>query len=102
LIRFAAAASSTIATVSNCGNAIRITDIYGQQLTVNGISIQPNVVQSTEVNSLSIESRVQNRVFAGHEVRRSACRSADHVEDRGQGIGALFDRCGGHVVEDAA
>ncbi|MFG2803701.1 expansin EXLX1 family cellulose-binding protein [Streptomyces pseudovenezuelae] len=34
---------------TGCGNAIRITDIYGQRLTVNGIAIRPNVVQSTSV-----------------------------------------------------
>ena len=32
-----------------CGNAIRITDIYGQQLTVSGIALSPNVVQPTSV-----------------------------------------------------
>ncbi|MET7694498.1 expansin EXLX1 family cellulose-binding protein [Streptomyces sp. NPDC005483] len=32
---------------SGCGGAIRLTDIYGQQLTVNGIAVRPNVVQPT-------------------------------------------------------
>jgi len=32
-----------------CGGAIRITDIYGEQLTVNDIALQPNVVQPTRV-----------------------------------------------------
>ncbi|MGI5452447.1 expansin EXLX1 family cellulose-binding protein [Streptomyces sp. CA-249302] len=32
-----------------CGGSIRITDIYGQRLTVNGIAIRPNVVQPTRV-----------------------------------------------------
>lgn len=32
-----------------CGGPIRITDIYGQQLVVNGISISPDVVQPTQV-----------------------------------------------------
>lgn len=34
---------------AGCGGEIRITDIYGQQLTATGISIQPNVVQSTQL-----------------------------------------------------
>ncbi|MEV0738296.1 expansin EXLX1 family cellulose-binding protein [Streptomyces sp. NPDC050549] len=34
---------------SGCGGAIRLTDIYGQQLTVNGIAVRPEVVQSTGV-----------------------------------------------------
>ncbi|WP_374116162.1 expansin EXLX1 family cellulose-binding protein [Streptomyces sp. CoH27] len=32
---------------SGCGDAIRITDLYGQQLTVSGIALRPNVVQPT-------------------------------------------------------
>ncbi|WP_405853997.1 RlpA-like double-psi beta-barrel domain-containing protein [Streptomyces sp. NBC_01515] len=32
---------------SGCGGAIRLTDIYGQQLTVNGIAVRPDVVQPT-------------------------------------------------------
>jgi expansin (peptidoglycan-binding protein) len=32
-----------------CGAAIRLTDIYGEQLTVNGISISPDVAQRTGV-----------------------------------------------------
>jgi expansin (peptidoglycan-binding protein) len=34
---------------TGCGGEIRITDIYGQQLTASGISIQPNVVQATQL-----------------------------------------------------
>jgi expansin len=34
---------------SGCGGSIRITDIYGQQLTVDGIAIRPNVAQPTRV-----------------------------------------------------
>ncbi len=34
---------------SGCGNAIRVTDIYGEQLTVTGIAVRPNVVQQTGV-----------------------------------------------------
>ncbi|WP_406438325.1 expansin EXLX1 family cellulose-binding protein [Streptomyces sp. NBC_01613] len=34
---------------SGCGGAIRITDIYGERLTVNGIAIRPNVAQPTRV-----------------------------------------------------
>jgi len=34
---------------SGCGGAIRITDIYGEQLTVDGIAVRPNVVQATRV-----------------------------------------------------
>ncbi|MER5209333.1 expansin EXLX1 family cellulose-binding protein [Streptomyces sp. NPDC002838] len=34
---------------SGCGGAIRITDIYGEQLTVDGIALRPNVVQPTRV-----------------------------------------------------
>jgi expansin (peptidoglycan-binding protein) len=34
---------------AGCGGAIRVTDIYGQQLTVDGISIEPNVLQPTRV-----------------------------------------------------
>ncbi|MGW2962774.1 expansin EXLX1 family cellulose-binding protein [Streptomyces sp. NPDC001220] len=34
---------------TGCGGAIRITDIYGQRLTVNGTAIRPNVVQPTSV-----------------------------------------------------
>ncbi|KUO10873.1 expansin EXLX1 family cellulose-binding protein [Streptomyces sp. DSM 15324] len=32
---------------AGCGAAIRLTDIYGQRLTVDGIAVKPNVVQST-------------------------------------------------------
>jgi expansin (peptidoglycan-binding protein) len=34
---------------TGCGGEIRITDIYGQQLTASGISIKPNVVQPTQL-----------------------------------------------------
>ncbi|WP_307844335.1 expansin EXLX1 family cellulose-binding protein [Actinospica acidithermotolerans] len=34
---------------AGCGGEIRITDIYGQQLTASGISIEPNVVQPTQL-----------------------------------------------------
>ncbi|AYN43357.1 hypothetical protein D9753_35960 [Streptomyces dangxiongensis] len=34
---------------SGCGGAIRITDIYGQRLTVGDIGIRPNVIQPTGV-----------------------------------------------------
>lgn len=32
-----------------CGGSIRITDIYGEQLTVDGIAVKADVVQSTRV-----------------------------------------------------
>ena len=32
-----------------CGGPVRITDIYGQQLTVDGIALLANVAQSTPV-----------------------------------------------------
>jgi len=32
-----------------CGGAIRVTDIYGQQLTINGIALSADVVQKTGV-----------------------------------------------------
>jgi expansin (peptidoglycan-binding protein) len=34
---------------SGCGGALRLTDIYGEQLTVEGIAVRANVVQSTRV-----------------------------------------------------
>ena len=34
---------------AGCGGSIRITDIYGQQLTVGRLAVQPNVVQRTQV-----------------------------------------------------
>ena len=34
---------------SGCGGPIRITDIFGEQLTVDGIAIRPNAVQPTRV-----------------------------------------------------
>ncbi|MEU1555552.1 expansin EXLX1 family cellulose-binding protein [Streptomyces scabiei] len=34
---------------SGCGKAIRVTDIYGEQLTVSGLAVLPNVVQPTQV-----------------------------------------------------
>jgi expansin (peptidoglycan-binding protein) len=34
---------------SGCGGAIRLTDIYGEQLTVNGVALRPDAVQSTGV-----------------------------------------------------
>ncbi len=34
---------------SGCGGAIRITDIYGERLTVDGIALRPDVVQPTRV-----------------------------------------------------
>ncbi|WP_313905420.1 expansin EXLX1 family cellulose-binding protein [Streptomyces sp. SLBN-31] len=32
---------------NGCGKAIRVTDIYGEQLTVSGLAVLPNVVQRT-------------------------------------------------------
>lgn len=37
------------ASGTGCGDEIRVTDIYGQQLTASGISIEPDVVQATQV-----------------------------------------------------
>ncbi|MEU6238468.1 expansin EXLX1 family cellulose-binding protein, partial [Kitasatospora sp. NPDC047058] len=34
---------------SGCGGAIRVTDIYGEQLTVDGLAVKPDVVQPTRV-----------------------------------------------------
>jgi expansin (peptidoglycan-binding protein) len=34
---------------SGCGGPIRIIDIYGQQLTIDGIALRPNVAQPTSV-----------------------------------------------------
>lgn len=34
---------------SGCGKAIRVTDIYGEQLTVSGLAVRPNVAQPTRV-----------------------------------------------------
>ncbi|MFJ8142393.1 expansin EXLX1 family cellulose-binding protein [Streptomyces sp. NPDC096013] len=34
---------------SGCGKTIRVTDIYGEQLTVNGLKVSANVVQPTGV-----------------------------------------------------
>jgi expansin (peptidoglycan-binding protein) len=34
---------------TGCGGAIRITDIYGERLTVSGIAVRPDVVQPTRV-----------------------------------------------------
>ena len=34
---------------SGCGGSIRVTDIYGERLTVSGIAVRPNVVQPTQV-----------------------------------------------------
>ncbi|WP_328686584.1 expansin EXLX1 family cellulose-binding protein [Streptomyces sp. NBC_00343] len=34
---------------SGCGGAIRLTDIYGEQLTVNGIALRPDAVQPSRV-----------------------------------------------------
>jgi expansin len=34
---------------AGCGGAIRITDIYGERLTVDGVSLAPDVVQPTDV-----------------------------------------------------
>lgn len=34
---------------SGCGGAIRLTDIYGQQLTINQIALRPDVIQPTRV-----------------------------------------------------
>ena len=34
---------------SGCGGPIRITDIYGQRLTINGIALLANVIQPTQV-----------------------------------------------------
>ncbi|WP_055531093.1 expansin EXLX1 family cellulose-binding protein [Streptomyces graminilatus] len=34
---------------SGCGGEIRITDIYGERLTVNGIAVRPDVVQPTQL-----------------------------------------------------
>ncbi|WP_200419887.1 expansin EXLX1 family cellulose-binding protein [Streptomyces sp. Y2F8-2] len=34
---------------SGCGSAIRLTDIYGERLTINGIALRPDVVQPTQV-----------------------------------------------------
>jgi expansin (peptidoglycan-binding protein) len=37
------------ASGAGCGGSIRITDIYGQRLVVNGIGVLPGTVQSTSV-----------------------------------------------------
>ncbi|MFE5812900.1 expansin EXLX1 family cellulose-binding protein [Streptomyces sp. NPDC056479] len=34
---------------SGCGGSIRVTDIYGERLTVNGIALRPDVAQPTGV-----------------------------------------------------
>ncbi|MGW0712304.1 expansin EXLX1 family cellulose-binding protein [Streptomyces sp. NPDC002643] len=34
---------------TGCGGAIRLTDIYGEQLTVDGIAVRPDAVQPTKV-----------------------------------------------------
>ncbi|MFH9003061.1 expansin EXLX1 family cellulose-binding protein [Streptomyces afghaniensis] len=34
---------------TGCGGALRLTDIYGEQLTVDGIAIRPDAVQPTRV-----------------------------------------------------
>ncbi|SER00107.1 Peptidoglycan-binding domain-containing protein, expansin [Streptomyces sp. yr375] len=34
---------------SGCGGELRLTDIYGEQLTIAGIAVRPDVVQSTGV-----------------------------------------------------
>jgi expansin (peptidoglycan-binding protein) len=34
---------------TGCGGQIRVTDIYGQQLVIGGISVSPDVVQRTAV-----------------------------------------------------
>lgn len=34
---------------TGCGHAIRITDIYGQQLITGALTVQPNVIQSTDL-----------------------------------------------------
>ncbi|MFD5468252.1 expansin EXLX1 family cellulose-binding protein [Kitasatospora sp. NPDC127059] len=34
---------------SGCGGPIRVTDVYGEQLTVDGIAVKPDVVQPTRV-----------------------------------------------------
>ncbi|WP_338014476.1 expansin EXLX1 family cellulose-binding protein [Streptomyces sp. CB00455] len=34
---------------SGCGGAIRVTDIYGEQLTVDGVALRPDVVQPARV-----------------------------------------------------
>jgi len=34
---------------TGCGGEIRISDVYGQQLTASGISVEPNVVQPTQL-----------------------------------------------------
>jgi expansin (peptidoglycan-binding protein) len=34
---------------SGCGSSVRITDIYGERLTITGIALWPNVVQPTGV-----------------------------------------------------
>lgn len=34
---------------AGCGGSLRITDIYGQRLVVNGIPVKPDVTQSTRV-----------------------------------------------------
>ncbi|WP_030058536.1 MULTISPECIES: expansin EXLX1 family cellulose-binding protein [Streptomyces] len=34
---------------SGCGGSIRVTDVYGEQLTVDGLAVKPDVVQPTRV-----------------------------------------------------
>ncbi|WP_405680843.1 MULTISPECIES: expansin EXLX1 family cellulose-binding protein [unclassified Streptomyces] len=34
---------------SGCGDAIRITDIYGERLTIDGVALRPEAVQRTQV-----------------------------------------------------
>ncbi len=37
------------ASGAGCGGTIRVTDIYGEQLTINGIGLLPDVMQPTQV-----------------------------------------------------
>lgn len=34
---------------TGCGGPLRLTDIYGEQLTVDGVAIRPDAVQPTRV-----------------------------------------------------
>ncbi|MGW2816014.1 expansin EXLX1 family cellulose-binding protein [Streptomyces sp. NPDC001415] len=34
---------------SGCGGAIRVTDIYGEQLTIDGVAVRPDVAQPADV-----------------------------------------------------
>ncbi|MER6069641.1 hypothetical protein ABT187_12465 [Streptomyces sp. NPDC001817] len=58
---------------TGCGGALRITDIYGEQLAVDGIAVRPDVAQPTGVQSAR-RGPARRSAFTGPQPSTTAVR----------------------------